>query len=194
MNDRKILPLLLALGLLVLALSGCIFSPDPDPDPTPIDPPDYETALTPELMMANFKTAYEEKDINGYRDEVLDDRFLFFFLEDEDQAFWDKTEDLASMTNLFSGEARTNSQGQLTRAISQITMDQLTLLEPFTASDNLYFQGIDGVLMGLYKITIVLTHPAGTITVDSNQRFYAAPQVENGVTIYKLIGQEDMPS
>lgn len=194
MTNRKTLPLLLVLGILALALTGCIFSPDPDPDPIQDDPVEYVTATTPRLMMDNFETAYTERDIDGYAEEVLDDGFLFFFLDDEAQDFWTKDEDLISMRNLFSGEARTNSDGDLTRAISRIDMDQLTLLEPFGPTDNVYFQGIDGVQMALYKIRIVLHHPEGTITVDSNQRFYAVPVEENGVTIYKLIGQEDMPS
>lgn len=192
MNIRKTLPAALALGLMALALSGCIFSPDPDPEPPQPDPVEYDTAFTPLILMDNFQTAYTERDIDGYR-ELLDDRFKFFFVDAAD-GFYTKEEDLISTGNMFSGEARTNSEGELTKAISSIDVDQLLVVEPWTdisASDP-YYGDIPGVKEALYQIRFVLYHPEGTITVEGQQTFYAVPIEEDGAEIWYLIGQRDI--
>ncbi|HRX50818.1 MAG TPA: hypothetical protein P5571_05625, partial [Candidatus Krumholzibacteria bacterium] len=166
--------------LLLLALIGC-GDDAVTPDPTGNDPATtYGPYATPEELMTAFETAYEERDSTHYA-ALLHEDFLFFFLGGEDRDFWGRADDLISTGNLFSGEARTNAQGQLTRAISQITMDQFTLLAPWAdATDHPDFGDVPGVKMGLYHHVVVFTHPVGTITLWGNQRFYAAPVEVDG--------------
>lgn len=197
MNTRKTLLLVLALGLMALAASGCIFSPDPDPDPPTPDPVEYPKAFTTTIMMDNFKTTYTERDIDGYR-ALLDDRFLFFFTS-QTGGFWTKEEDLISTTNMFSGQAVTNSDGELTKAISSIDVDQLIIKEAWTpvSASHPHFGEIPGVQTALYQIRFVLHHDQGTITVESDQIFYGVPIATDqgdGTTRdeWFLIGQEDV--
>ena len=189
-TNKSLWLMLLLLGVVVFAAPGCIFSPDDSHDGGGGGGPDYPAPLTPLVMMDNFNTAYSEMDIAGYRG-LLDDRFLFFF--NSGGEFWTKEEDLISMDNLFSGEARTNSDGIATKAISEIAVDLLLIREawePISASHP-HFGDIAGVQKSLYQVRFVLYHSGGTITVESNQTFYAVPKTVDGVTKWYLIGQQD---
>jgi hypothetical protein len=150
----------------------------------------YPQATNPSGLVANFGMAYSEMDITGYRGQ-LDDRFLFFF--NSGGEFWTKEEDLISMDNMLSGEARTNSDGELTDAIGEIAVDLLSIREhwePVSVSHP-HFGDIDGVQKSLYQVRFMVYHSAGTIMVESNQTFYAVPKTVNGVTKWYMIGQQD---
>jgi len=151
--------------------------------------PDPLVLADPAALMLQFLTAYSYRDIDLY-EELLDSSFLYFFLANEDLPTWGKSDDLVSADNLFCGEARINSQGQLTHAISQVTVDRLILVEPWTdvAASHPDFGGVDGAQQALYQCSLYFFHPAGTITVECSQRFYAAP---SDVLGWRLIGQED---
>ncbi len=72
----KSLLLLAALALLI-ATTGCIFSPDED-DPVAgggTDPV-LQFADTREKLMENFRTVYEEMDYPGYRDMLHPDYIM----------------------------------------------------------------------------------------------------------------------
>jgi len=188
-TNKSLWLLLLLLGVVVFATPGCIFSPDDDEKPEPTETT-YPATLSPTILMDNFDTAYSEMDIVGYRD-LLDDRFLFFFNSGGD--FWTKEDDLASTENMFSGQALINSAGELTKAISEIAVDQLIIRESWepVSESHPHFGDIAGVEKALYQIRFVLHHSGGTITVESNQTFYAAPYETDGVVKWKLIGQQD---
>lgn len=75
----------LAAALVALAVSGCLFSPDKDPkckpgDPT-CNPPTtrYKVQSHPDSVLANFTTAYEEKDFTEYEKLIDQDNFAFEF-------------------------------------------------------------------------------------------------------------------
>jgi len=183
-------PLAALLLIDALAFSGCGDSEDPT-GPI-IDQHEYQPAVSPEALLQVFVEIYEERDLNAY-DDLLDPRFRFSFL---DEGFsWEKPEDLASTDNLFSGEARTNSQGQLTRAISAIAVDRMLLTEGWTdvPAEHPSFGQVPGARTALYSHMIVFTHPAGTITLSGRQRFFAAPTVTGSDTLWSLLGQEDIP-
>jgi hypothetical protein len=59
-----------------------------------------------------------------------------------------------------------------------------------------YDAGIPDAVRGVYQVRLVFHHDAGTITVSSNQFFYAVPVhvVVNGQdrVEWKLLGQEDI--
>jgi len=171
---------------LAVVLAGCSDDSFVAPDTNP-------GAVSPTQLMANFNDVYSEMDIAGYRD-LLDDRFLFFF--NNGGTLWTKDEDLISTGNMFSGEALTNSDGVLTSAISEIVVDQLLIRgvwEPVLASHS-HFGDIPGVQMAVYQIRFVFMHPSGTMTVESDQIFYAVPITADGVTQWSLIGQADVAS
>ncbi len=189
-TNKSLWLMLLLLGVVVLATPGCIFSPDDTKDPTPGGGTEYPAPLTPSILMDNFDTAYSEMDIAGYR-ALLDDRFLFFF--NSGGEFWTKEEDLISMDNMFSGQARTNSEGDLTDAISEIAVDLLLIREAWepVSVSHPHFGDIAGVQKSLYQVRFVLRHVGGTITVESLQTFFAVPKTIDGVTKWYLIGQQD---
>ena len=176
--------------LLVLVISGCGQSYN-SPQPIPYDPPlVLPPPLTPAQLMDNFQTVHSEMDISNYRN-MLDDRFLFFFNSGGD--FWTREEDLISTDNMFSGEPRINSDGEPIKAISEIAVDHMMILESWDDVDpaHPFFGSIPGVMHSLYQVRIVLYHSGGTITIETNQIFYAAPTTTDGVTLWALIGQED---
>lgn len=148
-------------------------------------------ASTAELMDL-FRSAYQDRDLGLY-DDILAEGFLFFFISAADGQ-WDKTEDLISTANLFSGEAITNSQGELTRAITSIDVDQFIIRESWrdVAPGHPQFGGVAGVQTALFQCRLVMHHDSGTLTVESDQIFYAAPTTVGGATTWALLGQEDV--
>ena len=194
--------LLASLATLVVA-PGCIFSPDdsgggggggggtvqyPWPD-------------TPDQLMTNFKNAYENRDIDAYRD-VLDTDYKFVFAEGTDgmdpRGYWLREDELASATNMFSGDPHTNSQGVLAPGISDISFDILVpqgVWEDVPENDPDF--GAPGVKKRLYQVRIVLSHSDGTYTISSQQLFWVIPrEVDDGTGATRvrwyLYGQQDL--
>lgn len=190
-TNKHLLLTMLALALIALSAPGCIFSPDSDDnDPPPVDD-DYADATTPTILVDNFKIAYQTMDIDGY-ENMLDNRFQFIFIEGEGpSATFNKQEDVSSTRNMFSGEPHTNPDGQYSRGISSITVETLNILEQWddVSAAHPYFGDIEGAKKALYEVRFVLYHDNGTITVDSNQMFFAAP---DGEGTWFMVGQQDL--
>jgi len=130
-------------------------------------------------------------DIVEYRN-LLDDRFLFFFSSGDEQLL--RADNLISTENMFSGENRVNSHGVQTRAIFDINIDHFQLQGTWSDIDQAHptFGSTAGVMQSLYQVRIVMNLESGTITIDSNQIFYAVPSTIDGMTHWALIGQEDV--
>jgi hypothetical protein len=187
MNIIRTCAILLACVLLCLS---CTRSTMPEQDydnPSILNLP----ATTTTMLMDSFKEAFSSRDIIAY-EALLDDRYLFFFSAPGET--WNKEEDLISTTTMFSGESCLNSKGAIAPGISSIIVDKFILLESWepVAANHQHFGDIPGVIKALYEVRIVLHHSQGTITIDSDQIFYAIPVLADDGITWKLIGQEDI--
>lgn len=111
--------LLFAVLLVAFAASGCIFSPDPDPDPPAPPVIECTTATSPDEAMAAFKTAYEGRSLDCYR-ELLSESYLFIPQDDQASYGYDIEIDIAR--KMFEG-----LEGENGFVIQDITID---LLDP----------------------------------------------------------------
>ena len=183
--------LAVALGAMVVAAGGCIFSPQDDPKPVPPGPgviwiwPD-----TPEKLMTNFQNAYAEMDLPHY-EEALHEDYKFIFTTND---IWERQDDIASTSNMFAG-----NQGSNGFAVQSIEIQTLIREGSWTDMplDHPYFPNSK---RATYEVKIVFKLEGGTntITVSSSQLFYVqAEEVDDdGVTKtrYYLVGQQDMAS
>ena len=95
--------LLFGCGLLAASITGC--SDDKKTNP----PPDshYLAATSPENLLANLKTAYEERNLGEYT-KLFHEEFEFVFNPDDVQGdnptpdTWARTEELLSAQNMFA--------------------------------------------------------------------------------------------
>lgn len=182
--------LALALGTMVLAAGGCIFSPQDDDDPPAEEPSVYVWPDEPDELMANFENAYADMDIEHYEDALHDD-YKFIFTNND---IWERQDDIASTENMFAGNPGTNDM-----AVQSIEIQSLIRQQAWTeeASDHPYFPSS---LRAEYQVIIVFKLEGGTntITVNSSQLFYAqaVEEEDNGVTKtrYYLVGQQDVAS
>jgi len=207
MNTRRSLwSLMLVLALVALAAPGCIFSPD---DSTGdggggggAEP--YPWPSTQDQLMANFQRAYDEMDIDAYRDEILHPDYKFVFIEGSDlggpTGYWTREDELLSAQAMFSGEPHTNSNGEVAPGISDITFDVLDRVDPWqpVPPDDPYFAG-PGAWKALFNVHLVLRHDGGTYTISSPQIFVVIPvEVDDGTgatrTRWMLYGQQDLES
>ncbi|MCP4143988.1 MAG: hypothetical protein GY752_01745 [bacterium] len=185
---------------LVLLVSGCGDSTvTPDPGPEPIE---YPFPDTKEQLLANFKIAYQEMDIDGYR-ECLSENFKFIFTV-EDQAqyglpnqFIERAEDLEIMTRTFSGDSYETPYGTQP-GLQSITISNWssTGIWQQESANHPYFPES---YLALYDIYLVYSEVGGehTLTVDTNQLFYVESVEElqdDGTyrTRWYLVGQEDL--
>lgn len=181
---RTILLLAALAGL--LALAGCS-----DDDPVGIDDPEvYPAPDTPEQLMANFVTALESMDIEGYADCLHED-FTYVF---NDGSIWDRATDLAGMQRLFSGE---DSSGSWGLGVHSINVHDLELDGEWTSTAGTHplFPDSD---MGVHSALIVFRMEGGTntITVNGEQIFYLVEEeiaTDEGGTEsrWSILGQLD---
>jgi hypothetical protein len=188
--------LVLTLALLVFAAPGCIFSPENGDDPPPSAPDNIIFASTVQKLMQNFVTAYTERNASAYRD-MLDTRFQFYYT---DGTSHDYTTEVTIIENMFSGAAPSSpppgSTASGIRSIQFDTLDEVEIWKDIPASHP-DFGGIPQAQIGYYNVKVVFHVDDGTITVTSQQYFYAVPVSVNVggqmKTEWKLLGQEDIP-
>ena len=198
-HRRVVVPLILA--TLLLLVSGCgIFSPDESKD-TPPDPGggEFVASTTPDLLMQNFRRAWEQMTIVEY-EKLLADNFEFFFdpadnLDDfVGGPSWDRTKELTSATNMFSNQPGTD-----------LTKDPPTPIPPILSIEFTTFSKItdwtnppDGeiyrdTIRARYKVSIRVTYQgeanAGFVTGDND--FYAIKRNVDGQDLYFIKVWED---
>lgn len=185
----------------MFSLTGCIFSPDDDTGPPPGNEPiDYPFPDTKEQVLENFKTAYEEMDIEGYTDCLHEDFKFLFTPEDQTQyqipnAYFERAEDLEVTERIFSGNSHGEQHGLQSISIPEWQPDGVWNQE---SANHSYFPES---YRGLYSIYMVYTEVGGehTLTIQSTQLFYLEPVEElqdDGTTRTRwyIIGQQDMLS
>ncbi|MBT3317776.1 hypothetical protein HN388_07325 [bacterium] len=201
---RQITFLTVLLAFIALfSLTGCIFSPDDDTGPPPgNEPPEYDFPDTKEIVLGNLKIAYEEMDINGYRDCLHPD-FKFVFTDfDADQfeipnSYFERSEDLEVMERTFSGNSHTTEDGTQP-GLQDISISDWTNggVWQQEAANHIYFPE---AYRALYNIYMVYSEVGGehTFTIQTTQHFYVEPVEElqdDGTTRthWYIIGQEDL--
>lgn len=202
-NHTRLLSGLTALAALVVLAGGCIFSPDDD-DGNPNVLPTYPFPATQDLLMANFKTAYDNMNIEEYRN-VLHTAFKFKFAEGSDvepSGYYTREEDLQTTTRMFNGEQGLDPIGLIKPGVRDIEFRQLERLSPEWEVVPEGDPDFAGATRALYDVTIVFNlsdDGNSTITVDSQQIFYAMPvaevQEDSSTRLrYYLYGQTDLDS
>ena len=197
-SDTRLLSLFAAAALLALT-GGCFSSGDPEDTGTllpPLPPPG-----TAEQLMANFKLAYDNMDIDEYRDALHAD-FIFVFADGSPAApttgIYTREEDLQSTTRMFRGEQGQDLDGIVKPGVRDIEFTQLVRLTDWedVDGDDLYFPGARRALYDVRIVFILETESLNTITIDCQQLFYVKPVTEpvDGGTRerYYLIGQQDL--
>ncbi len=187
--------------MLLVALLGaaCLLTASCEED-SATQPPSAEPfplPLTKEALLDSFRTAYQNRDIEGYG-SLLHPDFKFItpgtgFLFKLPYQVFDREMDLACMTNIFSGEPYVAADGTREGAVTDITftlLEQLTLWEPSAHPD------FPSAQRALFEIEISLGRLADSkLHVAGMTELYAVQQdsLHNGVheDYWRLRGQID---
>lgn len=152
---------------------------------------------TPDKLMANFKKAYDEMDIEGYR-EILEAAYKFFFQQaDIDNLgltfdYWERDDELQSAANIFSGDPSPSS-GEA--GVSDIDFN---FLEAATVWEDSVNPDFPGARRALYQVILFFERPGTTtIEVQGRQEFYVTSHdsVQEDDFIkdyYQVVGQVDL--
>jgi len=202
-NYTRMLSGLAALAALVVLAGGCIFSPDDDVINPPV-PPSYPFPATQDLLMTNFQTAYDQMNIEEYRN-VLHTEFVFKFAEGsnvEPSGYYTREQDLQTTTRMFNGEQGMSEIGEVKPGVRDIDFRLLQRISPFWEDVPDTDPDFPGSTRAVYDVEIVFNlsdEGNSTITVESQQIFYAMPvaEVQEDSSIrqrYYLRGQTDLDS
>lgn len=189
---------LLALVAFLVLLGGCIFSPEEDPKPK--DDPDevLPFAGSPQQLMANFQTVYEDRNYDGYL-EVMDTAFRIFLKQETVQDFglprnfFEYAEEIQITENMFSGNPPSPDVG----AISDINFSTFRQIDTWTLTENTEFPD---ALESQYDVDFRISQDQsdGTTRILNIKGriifFLSSEQVEyqgRPRTLYRMIGQID---
>lgn len=192
--------LLPALTVLLLVQPGCFLSPDEGDDDNVTPPVVLPFPGTKDLVMANFKTIYENMDIAGFRN-LLHPDYLCFLQQSTIDAFpdvgetLDINEELQIHERMFSGQSGTDAQGGLTNPISSIVFaepEQVTNWARSPADDR-----IPNADFARFNVLFEFIRTGDTILqVKGDIIFYLTSRdsLHEGITkpYYQMIGQVDL--
>jgi hypothetical protein len=194
--------LLLAALFLLIAPAGCIFSPDEGDGgggggggTTGLPFPGSEDQL-----MRNFRTVYETMEFNGYRDMLHPD-FITLLQPATQEEFpdvgptLDREEELLIGERMFSGQAITNSKGDLVPGISAISFEIFEQQGDWATSQP--NDVIPNARFAQFEVTFLFDRQGNsTLRVDGLIKFYVTGRdsVVNGVTktYWQMRGQQDL--
>ncbi|MBD3222833.1 hypothetical protein GF314_16520 [bacterium] len=186
----KLRPAIFCVLFVMLAASGCLFSPDEGGGggEDPVD--DHVFPDTADKLVANFDRYYSERNLERYR-EVLSDDYRFI-AQDGSEYNFDREIDVAN--KMFN-----EIEGQDGIAFSDITVEYLQpqgTWQP-TPEDDPYFGGFSGSLKRPYDVFISfkVSGQALTYEVKGLVVFYVTKrevEVDGAmVDMYELLGQQD---
>ncbi|MBK8165578.1 MAG: hypothetical protein IPK64_06350 [bacterium] len=206
MLKRKNLALpALVLAMVLVAGSGCIFSPEPEPcegegcgggGGTPVVWPD-----TPDKLMANFQAVYERTDFANFA-QMLHPQYVTILQESTYQEFpdvgttLDLEEELHIHERMFSKQDVYNPLNQLVPGIQSIAFQ--TFQRQGAWSDSPPNDQIPNARFALYEVVFLFDRGAGDtiLKVEGQIKFYAVARdsTVNGVTkpYYRMRGQVDL--
>lgn len=157
---------------------------------------------TPNQLMENFVTAYEDMDLGQYRDEILSPDYTFVLQAETVEEFdlpdnlYDHADELAIAERMFTGQP--NSNGSVLADIEiQVLHPEGTWL-PVPASDP-YFGGYPGAIFRNYSLLFYFNIQGDfRYEIYGNQLFYVSVEtiMHDGVLTprYLLLGQLDQTS
>ena len=196
MNVKRNL-MLLAVALLVVP-AGCIFSPPEDPKP--VKPGEtLPFADSPQQLMENFQTVYEDMDIDGYR-EVIDPDFVIYLSQDTideyslPREFFDYDEEVQITERMFSGNAITRPNGDIIPGITRIQFNYFQAEAAWAVSPADH--RIPNALWAPYRVDFTIDQGnEGRLNITGIIEFYlTSEQVEHQgrtQTKYTMVGQVD---
>ncbi len=195
MNAKRILMLLAVVLLIVPA--GCIFSPD-DGDGKPPVGKTLPFANSPEQLMQNFQTVYEEMDIDGYR-EVIDPNFVIYLSQETineyslPREFFDYDEEVLITERMFSGNAITRPNGDIIPGIVRIQFNVFQAEAAWAVSPADH--RIPNALWAPFRVDFTIDQGTRALDIKGIIEFYLrSEQVEHQgrlQTRYRMIGQVD---
>ncbi|MFN2369779.1 MAG: hypothetical protein ABR506_01350, partial [Candidatus Krumholzibacteriia bacterium] len=159
----------------------------------------YPFPNSPEILMANFQTVYEEREIDGYR-EVIDPSFVIYLSQETiddfslPRAFFDYDEEVLIAERMFSGSPFIRQSGEITPGITQIQFDIFlpeTVWEVSPADDR-----IPNALRAQYRVDFTIEQGnVGRLNIEGFIEFYLrSEQVEHQGRMqdrYWMVGQVD---
>lgn len=195
MNVKRNL-MLLAVALLVVP-AGCIFSPPEDTTPTkPGETLPF--ADSPQQLMENFQTVYEDMDIDGYR-EVINSDFVIYLSQDTideyslPREFFDYDEEVQITERMFSGNAITRPNGDIIPGITRIQFNLFQAEEAWAVSPADH--RIPNAPWAPYRVDFTIDQGSVQLNITGIIEFYlSTEQVEHQgrtQTKYTMVGQVD---
>jgi len=130
---------------------------------------------TREQVLANFRRAHEDRNINDYRNTLHTDYKFILREQDIIEQLWpidhfDRDEDLAIMTRIFSGEPYFPPEGAPEAAVTQISFSVLDRLSVWETSTHPDFRNAD---RALFEVDLEFMRPVSTTLLVSGQvEFY----------------------
>ncbi len=198
-NHTRLLSGLAALAALVVLAGGCIFSPDDDVTNPPV-PPSYPFPDSEVVLMENFKTAYDNMNIEEYRN-VLHADFKFVFIDGTPvtptSGYYTREEDLQSTTRMFNHEQGMNNDGEIRAGVRDVDFRYLEKLLDWEDVQDPEFPGAKSALFEVQIVLYLDDEFNSTITVESQQIFYSKSELEvqedsSTRQRFYLVGQKDL--
>ncbi len=194
--------LLLAGFALLVATTGCIFSPDDDPgDDPPPPPPVLPFPGSPDVLMANFQTIYETMNYEEYR-KIMHPDFLTILQEETIIDFpdvgttLDVNEELRIHERMFSGDSLEDPDGNLVPGVNNISFSNFRALDAWIVSpgDDI----IPNAEWAPFDVDFLFDRGEGfsTLKVEGTIKFYVASRdsMHEGTVqkYYQMRGQVDL--
>ena len=183
----KLRSLLFFVLLVTFAATGCLFSPD-KPDDVVVPPaPELPPAVSANQLVANFETAYNERNIEYYR-EVMSEDYKFISVDGEND--YDYATDISIHERMFNEVA--GEGGIVFDDISVISINGVEVWQPIQSNDQHFGSFADGYYRP-YDVSIDFNVAGQSLTyqVRGLVIFYVTTAMVDGEEIYYLLGQSD---
>ncbi|MFO7655339.1 MAG: hypothetical protein R6X25_16180 [Candidatus Krumholzibacteriia bacterium] len=176
---------LILAAVAMLAMSGCIFSPDDDNDdpPPPIPRPELTTK---DAVITNYALVYADRDIDAYGNLLHGD----FVFEDTDREITNYDDEMTTTRNMFTEQPGRDENDRVVPGLSSINAT-LTAIDSWqeVSPEHPYFGGV-GAQVRAYRVEFIFQPSGATyfFQVEGPANFYVIP-VDGDE--WRLLGIED---